>query len=728
MIEMMLTGYKGVLIYRGELELYDNLPKIGTEDYNNLIEGDTFYVKDTQLYYFKDSTLSIGWRSFPSNSILTKYNTSAEVDSKIAEAISNLDIPSGFTPEPLDTDEKPTGIGEAGKIYVQPDGIMWVWSTEKNDYIQINGLTDLSGYAKLLDMTSADEETLVAANEYTDKKIEGISSLIIPIGRSFMNPLYQSPNRVNKIGNAKIIYTFKGDLSQSIFVFSKTPEQNAIDEGVWADGTYQSYLDQTLYQVELTDDMIDLGIEVSFCPTKTGMTFDEVYSDQLLPSMLEGFIVGGLEGINDLPNRVTNLETTISELENKIPVVKDQFILIGKSAYGNSTGISYNLSYSWKGDTTNSLHCFYVRTLTGTTEVTGVYMAASDSTRYDFNIPLVDGKFDPGIPYPLSVAFSTDSEMTDIYYIDAVYQTVDKKELDATIGSAIESIDLNGKVDKYYDQVDGTKTLADITVGDDLSGITITLPNPLDLIKPEYNINGIYLCKFPDGASLRASYNLVTNLYMIYYSDGMTSTYWYNGNNLVPSSETFTFPANSIVTEVTDLFNTGLQGTWRDQIILPGLIKPVEGEVTIKYLYDNLKKISDNLAYHIGADADLYQNLYAKIMEDTQDMFDEEAPRYDMANGVIVKSAAATLLAVDLGTTFICPADGKLSIVYKATILGVSPTVTQNGNKVFGDGLGLLGLGTGEPVTVVVNSGDTIVISGSLGLLTSFNCTFYYKL
>lgn len=428
-----------------------------------------------------------------------------------------------------------------------------------------------------------------------------------------------------------------------------------------------------------------------------------------------------MTNLGDIYAKKEDIDTKIEEAIADLTPSQEQFVLIGKSAYGNSTGISYNLSYSWKGDTTSSLHCFYVRTLTGTIEVDGVYMAASDSTRYDFNIPLVDGKFDPGIPYPLSVAFSTDSEMTDIYYIDAVYQTVDKKVLDA----AISEVDLSGKVDKYYDIVDSIKMLADVVVGDDLSGITVTLPNPLDLTKPEYNVNGVYLLKFPNGCSLRASYNLVTDLYQIYYSDGMHSTYWYQGSNLVPTTSIFTFPDNSIITEITDLFNISLSGTWREQILLPGLNKLVEGEVTMKFLYDSISTVANNLSAHIGADADLYQNLYAKIMADTQQMFDDEAPQYDMTNSIVVKSAAGALLAVDLGTTFTCPSNGKLSIVYKATILGVSPTVTQNGNKVFGDGLGLLGLGTGEPVTVIVNSGDVIEISGSLGLLTSFNCTFY---
>lgn len=64
----------------------------------------------------------------------------------IRQEISETELPQVWDPKDLPSDEKPVGEGEVGVLYVQPNGIMWIWSSSKGDYIQLNGLTDLSEY------------------------------------------------------------------------------------------------------------------------------------------------------------------------------------------------------------------------------------------------------------------------------------------------------------------------------------------------------------------------------------------------------------------------------------------------------------------------------------------------------------------------------------------------------------------------------------------------------
>lgn len=462
-----------------------------------------------------------------------------------------------------------------------------------------------------------------------DPDFKSVINSLIPIGRTFQNPLYQDTAHTTKLNNAKVNYYFAGDTTQSLFCFSKRPTENAIDQGTWSDGQYSNASpgiipDYTIYQVELTDEMVNEGVQVSFCPTKTNITLDAIYRDQLLPSMLEGFIVDGIPVANSLTDRITNIENNFVK---KTDIVVD-----------------------------------------------------STPTQDSNNFVTSGGVFDA----------------------------------------------LDKKTDKYNATIDVTKTLADIQIGDDLSGITVTLPNPLDITTPEGSVTNVQLLQFQNGGSLRATYNISTKQYNINYDDGMNATQWYYGTDLVPVITSFTFPANSVVSATPDLFNASLNGTWRNQIELIGLTQPVFSEITIKYLFDRLNDLANNLSSHIGADAKLYQSFYAKIMNDVQDRLDSgDTVSYDMQNGVVIKDAAASLLAINLATTYTAPSDGIITTVYKATLLGVSPTVTVNDTAVFGDGLGLLGLGTGTPVTSTVKAGDTIAISGSLGLLTSFNCTFY---
>jgi hypothetical protein len=54
-------------------------------------------------------------------------------------------LPAGFEFVELLVNDMPDFDGELGKIYVQPDGIMWGWDGEK--YLQINGMTNISHLA-----------------------------------------------------------------------------------------------------------------------------------------------------------------------------------------------------------------------------------------------------------------------------------------------------------------------------------------------------------------------------------------------------------------------------------------------------------------------------------------------------------------------------------------------------------------------------------------------------
>jgi hypothetical protein len=141
--------------------------------------------------------------------------------------------------------------------------------------------------------------------------------------------------------------------------------------------------------------------------------------------------------------------------------------------------------------------------------------------------------------------------------------------------------------------------------------------------------------------------------------------------------------------------------------------------------HEEVQKVDSDLQAHIGSDADLYQNMYKAIMSEVQKTIAGTVPNYDMDNPEVIEDAAGALIAVDLGKTWTAPTGGKFVMIYKATVLGVSPVVTKNGETIFSDGLGILGLTNGEPVTERIVVGDVIEISGSLGLLTSFNVTFY---
>lgn len=238
--------------------------------------------------------------------------------------------------------------------------------------------------------------------------------------------------------------------------------------------------------------------------------------------------------------------------------------------------------------------------------------------------------------------------------------------------------------------------------------------------------------------------NAPTKFIRIYATDGRTNLY-----ELVPGD--YTIDGNTVTVNSDYLPAVGwyIEGMYTYKPAGSGTVDPPAAEVlaerisaletavaamnikvgametAMAAINDAIAKNTNDIAAHISADANLYQSLYAKFMSDAQELFDDEAPKYDMNNGEVVESAAASLVAVDVGKTYTVPSDGLLSMVYKATILGVSPTVTKNGEVIFSDGIGILGLGTGNPVTERVAAGDTIVISGSLGLLTSFNVTFY---
>lgn len=136
-----------------------------------------------------------------------------------------------------------------------------------------------------------------------------------------------------------------------------------------------------------------------------------------------------------------------------------------------------------------------------------------------------------------------------------------------------------------------------------------------------------------------------------------------------------------------------------------------------------------NITEHTKADAELYANMYATLYKDilqaAKDVYAGTTPALDMSAGQVIIGTGSVLTLNVTGETWTTPSNGAVVITYKALILGVAPTATKNGVEVFGSGLSLLGLGSGNPVQIKTDSGDQWVFSGSLGLLDSFNATFY---
>lgn len=148
-------------------------------------------------------------------------------------------------------------------------------------------------------------------------------------------------------------------------------------------------------------------------------------------------------------------------------------------------------------------------------------------------------------------------------------------------------------------------------------------------------------------------------------------------------------------------------------------------ELAISSITAAMGEIASNLAAHIEADADLYQNLLSEAVRIAQDIYNGTVPQLDMDNPQVIIGSGGLLSLNITGSEWVAPGNGAVMLIYKATLLGVSPVATKNGVEVFGDGLSILDIGNGKPVEVRTEGGDVWTFSGSLGLLASFNATFY---
>ena len=119
--------------------------------------------------------------------------------------------------------------------------------------------------------------------------------------------------------------------------------------------------------------------------------------------------------------------------------------------------------------------------------------------------------------------------------------------------------------------------------------------------------------------------------------------------------------------------------------------------------------------------ADQTTSNYALIVKVAQDVYNGTTPQIDTSQGTTVFGNGG-LLTLGGGGSFTVPENGAIVVSYTA-VLGIAPTLTVNDVAV--DYGGVSFLGNGEPTEIRVNGGDVVTASGSLGLGSSFNVTFY---
>ncbi len=296
------------------------------------------------------------------------------------------------------------------------------------------------------------------------------------------------------------------------------------------------------------------------------------------------------------------------------------------------------------------------------------------------------------------------------------------KEITLTVQDVSDNV--NEKVDKYYDLIPGTKTFEELVVGDDLSGVTVTFPDPIDMVNLTGASTNSHLVDFTNGYYINLSINTVQTpaYFRLIDTNGQTAQYFYE-NSKIPTVPAYTFPDGFVISniDISDI-NQFYGGSWQKQLSFE---MPVESEITIKWLYDQIMQETANLQSHVLHDADLYQSILSAARQEAQDIYD--------GTEVPLSSTGTTIIGtgglLDLGGTgqYVIPANGGITITFSAVLALGNVQVYVNGASVF-DSSAISLLSVPPPTTIRVNGGDMITSTGSLGLLSSLNVTFYPNL
>ncbi len=166
-----------------------------------------------------------------------RFSDKTGVSQMISDAISGIHLPAGF--EFKDVTELPA-TGEVGYIYLLPSGVMWGW--DNDHFVQINGITDLSGYYKKEDVDSKDASTLSSANRYTDNAISSIGDETDPVAMQALqtkSDIYESAGVYSDKHLSEVIV---GDILSGCTV--TFPTSGGISYG---NGKYIQFLDGTYF-------------------------------------------------------------------------------------------------------------------------------------------------------------------------------------------------------------------------------------------------------------------------------------------------------------------------------------------------------------------------------------------------------------------------------------------------------------------------------------------------
>lgn len=170
---------------------------------------------------------------------------------------------------------------------------------------------------------------------------------------------------------------------------------------------------------------------------------------------------------------------------------------------------------------------------------------------------------------------------------------------------------------------------------------------------------------------------------------------------------------------------------------------PITVQVSLSSLYSGYKTlasqlqnlssliqgVSSSLTGHIEGDSlrwqqigDAIASMYGSMVEVAQEVYAGTLPEMDTTRPTQIYGSGG-LLTLDAGGQWTAPVNGFIVVVYQA-ILGVAPVLLKNDTAVDYGSLSILGSGT-PSAPIQVNSGDVLTATGSLGLGSSFNVTFY---
>lgn len=423
-------------------------------------------------------------------------------------------------------------------------------------------------------------------------------------------------------------------------------------------------------------------------------------------------------------------------------------------------------TFTFKGDTTSKLNLFYNLQNQLTTfindGVMSVYDPDSDTTSYiiqnsdpqvvstdslasfavfttDDTYSVDTGPYNPNVVYRFNLMFAQASQATVNNLINNVNNNYIKRTDIVVDSSPIENSPnfvmsggvynfVDQRVEKYYDDLPVTKTFSDLVVGDDLSGMAVSFPDPIDMTNSTGSSTNSHLVDFTNGYYINLSVNTVQTpaYFRLIDTNGQAAQNFYS-NSKTPVVSSYTFPDGFIISNINrDEITQYYGGSWQTQLVFNG---QVQGEITIKWLYDQiiamkaqLDQTTTDLTNHVLHDADLYQAILIAAREEAQAIYDgTDVPLSTTGTPVI---GTGGVLALGSDAQYVVPENGGITITFSAVLALGNVQVLVNGNSVF-DSSAISLLSVPAPTTVRVNGGDIVTTSGSLGLLSSLSVVFY---